>query len=82
MSKPIYTVLLSVLLILVGAYTPASAQSPKLESSASYQFGESITFQAVVQSNQAIEAATIYFQAENDTRTNLGEVEVSRIDDF
>ena len=82
MSKPIYTVLLSVLLILLSAYTPASAQSPKLESSASYQFGESITFQAVVQSNQAIEAATIYFQAENDTRTNLGEVEVSRIDDF
>lgn len=82
MSTPIYTVLLSVLIILLGAYTPASAQSPKLESSASYQFGESITFQAVVQSNQPIVAATIYFQAENDTRTNLGEVEVSRIDDF
>ena len=80
MPKPTLLVLLSLLIYLAIAGTPAFAQSPDVESSASYQFGEQITFQAVVRSDRPVEAATIFFQAQNDTRTNLGEVEVNQLD--
>ncbi len=80
MPKPIFMVLFSLLFLLASGFTPAIAQSPQLESSASYQFGESITFQAVLFSDQPIKAATIFFQAENDSRTNLAEVEISQSD--
>ncbi len=81
MPKPTFIIVLfSLLLILASAFTPAMGQSLELESSVRYQFGESITFQAVVQSDHPIKAATIFFQAENETRTNLGEVEVSQLD--
>lgn len=78
MPKPIFMVLFGLFFILASAFTPAMAQTPQLESSASYQYGESITFQAVVHSDQPIKAATIFFQAENDSRTNLAEVEISQ----
>ena len=80
MPKPTLLMLLSLLINLAIAGTPAFAQSPDVESSASYQFGEQITFQAVVRSERPVEAAAIFFQAQNDTRTNLGEVEVNQLD--
>ncbi len=80
MHKPVCLVLMSALLLLAFVSIPAVAQSIELESSASYQFGESITFRAIIRSDYPIEKATIFFQAENDTRTNLGEVEVSQLD--
>jgi hypothetical protein len=80
MPKPTLLLLLSLLINLVIAGPPAFAQSPEVESSVSYQFGEQITFQAVVRSERPVEAAAIFFQAQNDTRTNLGEVEVTQLD--
>lgn len=81
MPKPSMIVLLCALFVLSSALTPAIAQAPELESSASYQFGESITFQAILRSDRPIQAATIFFQAENDTRTNLGDVQVTPLED-
>ncbi len=78
MLKPTFTVLLSVLFFLACTYTPVGAQSPQIDSSVSYLFGETITFQALVHSGRPIKQATIFFQAQNDTRTNLGEAEVTQ----
>lgn len=81
MPKTIFIAVLSLVFILASAYSPAQAQALELESSAKYTFGESITFKAVFSSDKTVTAATIFFQAQNDSRTNLGEVEVTQLDD-
>ncbi|MFM8320575.1 MAG: peptidase MA family metallohydrolase [Chloroflexota bacterium] len=41
-----------------------------------YEFGQSVTFSARLQTDQAVKKAVVFFQAQNDTRTNLGQARV------
>ena len=64
------------LLVIFSLSTNADVQEQLDETTVEYVFGEQITFHAKFHSNTAIKAATIFFQAETDTHTNLGEVTV------
>lgn len=67
----IFTLLLALLLavLLPGL---ALAQSPITESWVEHQFGEYINFYARLESETPIETAVLFFQAANDTHTNVG----------
>lgn len=63
------------LLCLVAATwsaTSISAQVDEFISTIDHRFGESIHFQAEIQTDIPIAAGVVYFQAEEDARTNMG----------
>jgi hypothetical protein len=70
-----------VLIAFTFSLTPAYAQVESLHTDVEYSFGEVIFFKAYVQSATPVKAAVIFFQAENDTRTNVGLAEVHLLGD-
>jgi hypothetical protein len=61
--------------LLLAALFPARhahAQVEVIDTSVEYEFGNHITFQAVVTSEEPIETAFIFIQAEGDTHTSVG----------
>ncbi len=64
-----------------AAQTGTAAQSEVVENSVEYIFGERIYFQAIAQTAAPVESAAIFFQAEQDARTNLGQVELEILED-
>jgi hypothetical protein len=76
MSRRLFTIFLIQLLILPFASGIAHAQVESVHSSVEYTFGELAFFKAYVQSDIPVKTAVLYFQAENDTRTNVGIAEV------
>lgn len=72
--------LLCLLLTLMPAWS-AAAQAEVLESEAEHKAGEWITFHARVLSDSEIESALVFFQARNDTHTEVGEAEVEKLED-
>jgi hypothetical protein len=81
MSRRLFTFFLIQLLILPLASGIASAQVESVHSSVDYTFGELAFFKAYVQSDIPVKAAVLYFQAEYDTRTNVGFAEVHPLGD-
>jgi len=81
MSRRLLTIFL--ITLLTGSFTRGivHAQVESLHSSVDDTFGELIFFKAYVQSDIPVIAAVIYFQAENDTRTNVGFAEVHTLGD-
>ncbi len=69
----------TIILILISFFIPpgVQAQTATIEVSVEYEFGEQITFRALVESETPIQSATIFFQAHQDTRTNIGQAEVT-----
>ncbi len=66
---------LTTALLLAAAWQPGAAQSSQVEVTdmqAAYEFGVSITFTARLVSDQPVETAVLFFQAQNDTHTTLG----------
>ena len=76
MSRRLLTIFLLQLLILPFASGIAHAQVESIYSSVDYTFGELAFFKAYVQSDIPVKAAVLFFQAESDTRTNVGLAEV------
>jgi hypothetical protein len=64
------------LLVIPFLYWKARAQVENLHTDVEYTLGKVIFFKAYVQSVTPVKAAVIYFQAENDTHTNVGLAEV------
>jgi len=85
MSRAAFARLLVILLLTsftaAVAPNPASARVESLHSEVEYTFGELIFFKAYVKSSTPVKAAVIYFQAENDTHTNVGLAEVHALED-
>jgi hypothetical protein len=71
--------LLVVLVIALSIAGGAHAQVEHLKTDVTGKFGESVTFKATARSIVPITAAVVYFQAEGDTRTNVGLAEVRKI---
>lgn len=76
MSRRLLSILLTALLALSFTRGIAYAQVESLHTEVEYNFGELIFFKAYVQSSTPVKAAVIYFQADNDTHTNVGLAEV------
>ena len=81
MSRRLLT--FSLIALLTCSFTTgiAHAQVESLHSSVEYTFGELLFFKAYVQSDTAVIAAVIFFQADKDTRTNVGVAEVHDLGD-
>ena len=56
---------------------PVKAQAVVSTASVEYRFGEQITFQAIVQSTQAVEKAFVLFSVKGEGLTRSGETQVS-----
>jgi len=65
-----------ILLSIFFAPSRAYAQVETVQTDVTHVFGKTIQFQAEVISTSPIKAAVIFFQADRDTRTNVGLVEV------
>jgi Peptidase MA superfamily len=76
MTRRMLTIFLIQLLTLPFIAGIAHAQVESLHSNVEYNFGELVFFKAYVQSATPVKAAVLFFQAENDTRTNVGFAEV------
>ena len=79
--KPIYWgIPWLVTLFLVGhlltPYAAAQTQAVVSNASVEYQFGEQITFQAVVQSSQPVEKAFVLFSVSGEGQTRSGEAQL------
>jgi hypothetical protein len=81
MSRRLLTILSIVLLTCSFTRGIAYAQVESLHSNVEYTFGELVFFKAYVQSNTPVEIAVLFYQAENDTRTNVGLAEVHTLGD-
>jgi hypothetical protein len=81
MSRRLFTIFLIQLLIFPFIRGVAHAQVQSLFSDVEYTFGELAFFKAYVQSDTPVKAAVLFFQAENDTRTNVGFAEVHPMGD-
>jgi hypothetical protein len=81
MSRRLLTIFLITLLTLLITRGTAFAQVESLHSNVEYTFGELVFFKAYVQSNIPVKVAVIFFQADNDTRTNVGFAEVHTLSD-
>ena len=81
MSQHSFIISLIVLIAFAFNPTPAYAQVESLHTDVEYTFGDVIFFKAYVQSATPVKAAVIFFQAENDTRTNVGLAEVHLLSD-
>jgi hypothetical protein len=81
MSRRLLTIFIILLFLLSFARGIAHAQVESLHSSVEYTFGELVFFKAYVQTDTAVKAAVIFFQADNDTRTNVGFAEVHALGD-
>lgn len=55
---------------------PAWSAPQVSDLQATYEFGQVITFTARLESDQPVKSATLFFQAQNDTRTTLGEAAI------
>ncbi|OGO37653.1 MAG: hypothetical protein A2W35_08510 [Chloroflexi bacterium RBG_16_57_11] len=77
--------ILAAWLIFTSAVTfmsqPTYAQQKVVRSWVEYKFGEQITFNTEIKSPSPIETAVIFFQALNDTHTNVGLGRVEHIED-
>jgi len=74
-----------ILILLSLVFTPwqadiAFAQAEIVETSVDYEFGNFITFNAKYFSDIPIETGVLFFQAENDTHTNIGLAAVELLD--
>lgn len=78
-----FVLLLLTTLILLGATGSriVYAQTRVTNTWVVYDFGEKITFLAELQSDLPIETAIIFFQATNDTHTNVGLASVEPLED-
>jgi hypothetical protein len=86
MSRRLFTIFLIQLLVLPfasGIFVSgiARAQVESVHSTVEYTFGELAFFKAYVQSDIPVKAAVLYFQDQNDTRTNVGFAEVHPLGD-
>ena len=81
MSRRLLTIFLITLLTCSFTRGIAHAQVESLHSNVEYSFGELVFFKAYVQSETPVKAAVIFFQAENDTRTNVGLAEIHTLSD-
>ncbi len=81
MSRRLLAIFIIAALALSFTQGIAQAQVESLHSNVEYTFGELVFFKAYVQSGTAVKAAVIFFQADNDTRTNVGFAEVHTMGD-
>jgi hypothetical protein len=81
MTRRLLTIFLIQLLTLSFTGGIAHAQVESLHSSVEYTFGELAFFKAYVQSSIPVKVALIFFQAENDTHTNVGFAEIHTLGD-
>jgi hypothetical protein len=81
MSRRLLAITLIAVLALSFTQGIAHAQITSLHSNVEYNFGELVFFKAYVQSDTPVKAAVIFFQADNDTRTNVGLAEVHPMGD-
>ena len=70
----IIVILILLLVGVPGMNALAQAQVDQVE--VSYQFGQSLVFQAVVTTEEPVEQVYVLFQAEGDTETRVGEAEI------
>lgn len=73
--KSFLILLLTIVSVLINSGR-AYAQVEALKTDVTHTFGDTIQFRADVVSTSPIKAAIIFFQADGDTRTNLGLAEV------
>jgi len=70
-----------VMLLMLLSASSAAAQTTPIETSYQYQTPDWITFTAVAESEQTIETAIVFFQAESDPHTSVGLAAVQKLDD-
>jgi hypothetical protein len=81
MSRRWLAIVLIAVLTLTLSRGSAQSQVESLQSDIEFNFGELIFFKAYVQSKTPVNTAVIFFQADNDTRTNIGLAEVHPMGD-
>lgn len=73
MRKILPQLTLLMMILTLGFPKAASAQAQVTQTSVVYTYGEQITFRLNLQSDQQVNKAMIFFQADGDTHTNIGE---------
>ncbi len=77
MSSRLLGVLIVLSLLVASPPHSARAQTRLSEPKVEYTFGDQITFTAKLHADQVVETALVFFQAEKDTRTNVGTAQVT-----